>query len=55
MESEHIKAAGNKIAGKAKELTGEAFNDKSLELKGHAQQAKADAQDAIGDAKDAVE
>ncbi len=55
MESEHIKAAGNKIAGKAKEEIGEAFGDKSLELKGHAQQMKADAQDAVGDAKDAVE
>ena len=55
MESEHIKAAGNKLAGKAKEAIGDAINDKSMELKGKAQQMKGDAQDAVGDAKDAIE
>ena len=55
MESEHIKAAGNKIKGKAKELMGEATNDASLQAKGHMDQAKAKAQDAVGDAKDAME
>ena len=55
MESEHIKGAGNKVAGKVKEEIGEATGDKSLELKGKAQQAKGDAQNAVGDAKDAVE
>lgn len=55
MESEHIKAGYNKAAGKTKEEIGEATGDKSLEAKGHAQQAKAKAQDAVGDAKDAVE
>ena len=55
MESEHIKAAGNKIKGKIKEELGEATNDLSMQAEGHADQAKARAQDAIGDAKDAVE
>lgn len=55
MESEHIKGAANKLAGKAKEAIGDAINDKSLELKGKAQQVKGDVQNAIGDAKDAVE
>lgn len=55
MESEHVKAAGNKVAGKIKEEIGDATDDRSLEAKGKAQQAKARAQDAIGDAKDAVE
>ena len=55
MESEHIKAAGNKIVGKAKEEFGEATGDLSMQAEGHAQQAKAKAQDAVGDFKDAVE
>ena len=55
MESEHVKAAGNKIKGKAKELAGEATGDKSLQAEGHMDQAKAKAQDAVGDTKDAME
>lgn len=55
MESEHIKAAGNKAAGKAKEALGDAINNKEMEIKGKLQQKKADAQDAVGDAKDALE
>jgi len=54
MESEHIKAAGNKIAGKTKEAIGDATDNKSLEAKGKAQQVKAEAQDAVGDTKDAI-
>ena len=55
MESEHWKAAGNKVAGKVKEEIGEATGDASLEAKGRAQQVKGDAQDAVGDFKDAIE
>ena len=55
MDKEHLKSAGNKIAGSAKEAVGEATNDKSLELKGKLQQAKGDAQDKVGDAKDALD
>ena len=55
MESEHIKSAGNKVAGKVKEAVGDATDNKSLEAKGMAQQAKAKAQKAVGDAKDALE
>jgi len=55
MESEHIKAAGDKLAGKAKEAAGKVTGDNELELKGKAQQVKGDLKNAIGDAKDAVE
>jgi len=55
MESEHIKGAANKAAGKIKEVTGDALDNKKMELKGKAQQVKGDAQNAVGDAKDAVE
>lgn len=55
MEKEHVKAGYNKAAGKTKEEVGEATDDKSLELKGRAQQAKAKVQDAVGDLKDAVD
>ena len=55
VESEHIKGAANKVVGKIKEETGDALDDKSLELKGKAQQVKGDVQNAVGDAKDAVE
>ncbi len=55
MESEHVKAAGNKLAGKLKEAAGDAIGNKEMELKGKAQQLKADAQKAIGDTKDALE
>ena len=55
MESEHIKGAANKVAGKIKEETGDAIGNKEMELKGKAQQIKGRAQNAVGDAKDAVE
>ena len=55
MESEHIKAAGNKIKGKLKEEFGEATDNLKMQAEGHADQAKAKAQDAVGDAKDAME
>ncbi|NNE57276.1 MAG: CsbD family protein [Hellea sp.] len=55
MESEHIKGAANKIAGKIKEETGDAIDNTEMELKGKAQQQKGRAQCAVGDAKDAVE
>lgn len=54
MESEKIKSAANKAAGKFREETGDALGNKEMELKGKAQQVKGDAQKAIGDAKDAI-
>lgn len=55
MEEEHIKSAGNKIAGNAKEAVGEVTDNKSLEAEGEAQQAKGEAQEAAGDVKDALD
>ena len=55
MESEHVKAAGNKLKGMAKEKLGEATDNLKMQAEGHMDQAKAKAQDAVGDAKDAME
>ncbi|GHA96695.1 CsbD family protein [Algimonas arctica] len=55
MESEHIKAAGNKVKGNVKESVGKATDNKSLEAKGKADKLKAKGQDTIGDIKDALE
>ncbi len=48
------KAAGNDIAGKAKEAAGAAIGNEKLEAKGEAQQAKADVQHAKGTVKGAL-
>jgi uncharacterized protein YjbJ (UPF0337 family) len=49
MESEHIKGAANKLAGKAKQAAGDAIGNVEM------QELKGKAQDALGDAKDALE
>ena len=55
MESEHIKSAANKLAGKAKQAMGDAIGNKEMEVKGKLQEMKGHFQDAIGDGKDALE
>lgn len=55
MESEHIKSAANKAAGKLKQKAGEALGNKEMQAKGKAQELKGSAQDKVGDVKDAVE
>ena len=55
MESEHIKGAANKLAGKAKQAAGDAIGIVEMQAKGKAQELKGKAQDALGDAKDALE
>jgi len=47
-------AAGNKIAGKAKELYGEATDNAELEAEGEAQQLKGTGQDVKGSVKGAL-
>ena len=49
--SDKLDAAGNKIAGKAKELYGDATDNETLEAEGKAQQLKGSAQDVKGDVK----
>ena len=55
MESEHLKAAANKAAGKVKQAAGDALDIKEMQAKGKLQEMKGHAQDALGDAKDALE
>ena len=52
MEDEHIKGAGNKLAGKAKQAAGDAIGNKEMQAKGKMQELKGKAQDTVGDAKD---
>lgn len=47
-------AAGNKIAGKAKELYGEVTNSAGLEAEGESQQLKGTGQDVKGSVKCAL-
>ncbi|MEO1101969.1 MAG: CsbD family protein [Pseudomonadota bacterium] len=54
MDEQHLKSAKDKVEGNAKEAAGKAFDDKSLELKGKAQQAEGEVREKVGDAKDAV-
>lgn len=49
--TDKLDAAGNKIAGKAKELYGDATDNVELEAEGKAQQLKGSAQDVKGDVK----
>jgi len=55
MESEHIKGAANKLAGKAKQAVGDAIGNKEMGVKGKLQEMKGHVQDAVGDAKDSLE
>ncbi len=52
--TDKLDAAGNKIAGKAKELLGEATGNEKLEAKGEAQQLKGTAHDVKGSIKGAL-
>ncbi|MEG3122982.1 CsbD family protein [Sphingomonas sp. GB1N7] len=49
--TDKLDAAGNKIAGKAKELFGDATDNAELEAEGKAQQLKGSAQELKGDVK----
>ncbi|WP_375270854.1 CsbD family protein [Sphingomonas sp.] len=51
--TDKLDAAGNKIAGKAKELYGEATDNEQLEAEGKAQQLKGTGQDVKGSVKGA--
>lgn len=55
MESEHIKSAANKAAGKTKQATGDALDNKEMQVKGKAQEVKGRVQEEIADAKQAAE
>lgn len=55
MESEHIKGAANKAAGKLKQAAGDSLNNTEMQAKGKAQELKGKAQDKLGEAKDALE
>lgn len=52
--TDKLNAAGNKIAGKTKELIGEATGNEKLEAEGGAQQLKGTAQDVTGSVKGAL-
>ena len=52
--ADKLDAAGNKIAGKAKELLGEVTGNEKLEAEGEAQQLKGSAQDVKGSVKGAL-
>ena len=52
--TDKMKAAGNKIAGKAKEEFGDLTDNQKLEAEGKAQQLKGSAQDVKGSVKGAL-
>ncbi|MEG3088675.1 CsbD family protein [Sphingomonas sp. PB4P5] len=52
--TDKLDAPGNKIAGKAKELFGDATDNETLEAEGQAQQLKGTGQDIKGSVKGAV-
>jgi uncharacterized protein YjbJ (UPF0337 family) len=52
--TDKVKAAGNKIAGNAKEAIGDATDNERLEAEGKAQQAKGTAQNVAGSVKGAL-
>ena len=52
--TDKLDAAGNKIAGKAKEVAGGLTGNDKLEAKGDAQQAKGAAQNVTGSVKGAL-
>ncbi|MBB3172663.1 uncharacterized protein YjbJ (UPF0337 family) [Endobacter medicaginis] len=52
--TDKLKAAGNKIAGSAKEGVGRATNDPQLEAEGAAQKLKGTGQDVKGSVKGAL-
>lgn len=51
--TDKLDAAGNKIAGKAKEFYGDATDNEQLETEGKAQQLKGTGQDVKGSVKGA--
>jgi uncharacterized protein YjbJ (UPF0337 family) len=52
--TDKLDAAGNKIAGKVKEVIGSATGNEKLEAEGDAQQVKGTAQDVKGSVKGAL-
>ena len=52
--TDKLDAVGNKIAGKTKELIGEATGNEKLEAEGEAQQLKGKAQEVKGNVKGAI-
>lgn len=54
MDKEHVKSAGDKASGAAKEAAGKVIDDKKLEAEGKLDKAKGAAREFIGDAKDAA-
>lgn len=53
--TDKLDAAGNKIAGKAKEFFGDATDNAELEAEGKAQQLKGTGQDVKGSVKGAID
>jgi uncharacterized protein YjbJ (UPF0337 family) len=52
MDKEHVKGAGDKLSGGAKEAAGKMSDNKKLEAEGKLDKAKGAACDFIGDVKD---
>ena len=53
MDKEHVKGAGEKAVGKAKEALGHVTDNRKLETEGKVDQAKGAIHNKVGDAKDA--
>lgn len=54
MESEHIKGAANKAAGKLKQAAGDSIDNAEMQAKGKAQELKGGVQNKIGEIKDSL-
>jgi uncharacterized protein YjbJ (UPF0337 family) len=54
MDKEHVKGAVDNAVGKTKEVIGQMFGDKQLEVEGQLDQASGAAHSAVGNAKDAA-
>jgi uncharacterized protein YjbJ (UPF0337 family) len=52
--TDKAKGIGNKVAGAAKQATGDAANDPALEQEGRAQKTKGTAQQVVGSVKGAL-
>lgn len=53
MDKEHVKGAADNLAGKTKEVVGNATGNKKLETQGGVDQLKGAAHNAAGNVKDA--
>ena len=54
MDKEHMKGAGDKAKGAAKDALGKATDNKRLRAEGAIDKAKGEGREALGDAKDAM-